>query len=320
MIGFLSLFPLVFPSMSYINNTIEILIMALFGMSLHLLIGYAGLLSLGHCAFFAVGSYTTGLLLRETSLSVPFALFTGMVLAGPVGLIMGYFCTRLTGFYFAFLTLAFSQIIYVIVVRWVNLTGGDQGLIGGIPKPPMHFFGWFIDISSRLNFYYFTALLVCGSLILCKIIIDSPFGWVLRCIRENPSRARFIGFNVRRYQVSIFIIAGIFGALAGGLTALNINGAYPEHAYWIRGADPIFMILIGGMKSFAGPIVGAAVLVFLNIFITPHTRYFAFFLGAVLIFFIVFARMGIVDFFVFKKEIWGKALGWEKIKILFGAK
>lgn len=287
------------------------LINALFGVSLNLLVGYSGLLSLGHCAFFAVGSYTTGILLREASISIPVALMCGSVLAALVALAMGYLCTRLTKFYFAFLTLALSQIVYIVVVRWVSLTGGDQGLIGGIPHPGIRLLGLTVDVSSRLNFYYFTAITVCLSFILCKVIVDSPFGWVLRCIRENQLRTRFIGVNVRKYELGVFTIAGIFGALSGGLAALNINGCYAEHAHWLKGAEPIFMILIGGMKTFAGPIVGAAVLVFLNTIIGAYTRFSALILGAVLIFLVAFARMGIVDFIL---------LQWERLPKLWGGK
>lgn len=316
LIGFLLLFPLVFPSLFYINNMTEILINALFGVSLNLLIGYTGLLSLGHNAFFGLGSYTIGVLLRETSFGIPLTFFSLLLLSGMYALFMGYFCTRLTRFYFAFLSLALSQIIYIIIVRWVSLTGGHQGLIGGIPKPPIDLFIWSIDIAPRLNFYYFTVLLVCGSFILLKVIVDSPFGWVLRCIRESAVRAQFIGINIRRYQVAIFIIAGIFGALSGGLAALNINGSYPEHAEWFRGADPIFMILIGGMNNFFGPVVGAAVMVFLYTLLSSYTRYSAFFLGVILILLVTFARMGIVDFIVLKKEIWREATNLHKFKDL----
>lgn len=319
-IGFLLLFPVVFSSQAYLNNIIEILILALFGVSLNLLVGYTGLLSLGHCAFFAIGSYSAGILLQRTSLSVPSVFFSGMVLSGIAALVMGYFCTRLTRFYFSFLTLAFSQIIYVIVMKWVSVTGGGQGLIGGIPKPAFHILGWVVDVAPRLNFYYFTVLVTCGSFILCKVIIDSPFGWILRCVRENSLRAQFIGINIRRYQLIIFVVAGIFGALAGGLTALNISGCYPDHAYWMKGADPIFVILIGGMNSFVGPIVGSAVFIFLSTWITPHTRFLGLFLGAILVFISVFARMGIVDFLILKKDIWREAVGWGKSKKSLTAK
>ena len=300
LIGFLLLAPLVFRSPSYVNNVVEVLIYALFGVSLNLLIGYTGLLSLGQNAFFGLGSYAMGVILRETSFGIPTTMLSLFFLSAVYAAFMGYFCTRLTRFYFAFLTLAFSQIIYVIIIKWVSVTGGHQGLTGGIPKPPIHLFAWAIDIAPRLNFYYFTVVVVMGSFILCRLIVNSPFGWVLRSIRENAVRAQFVGINIRRYQVAIFIISGMFAGLAGGLTALNISGSYPEHAEWIRGADPIFMILIGGMKNFFGPVVGAGVLVFLNTVLTSHTRYSSFLLGVILILLVTFARMGIVDLFVLK--------------------
>jgi branched-chain amino acid transport system permease protein len=311
LIVFLLIFPLVSSSLSFLNNATEILIDALFGVSLNLLIGYTGLLSLGHCAFFALGSYGTGILLREASISIPLALIGGAFLAAVVALAMGYLCTRLTKFYFAFLTLALSQIVYIVVVKWVSLTGGEQGLIGGIPHPPIRLLGFAFDISSRLHFYYFTVLLVCGSFILCKMIVDSPFGWLLRCMRENQARTQFVGVNVRRYQLGVFVIAGVFAAISGGLTALNLNGCYADHAQWLKGADPIFMILIGGMKTFAGPMVGAAALVCLNTFIGAYTRYSALILGAILIFLVAFARMGIVDFVL---------LQWESLRRFAGKK
>jgi branched-chain amino acid transport system permease protein len=301
---FLVLFPLCFHSLFYINNMIDILIGALFGVSLNLLIGYTGLLSLGQNAFFGLGSYTMGVLLRQTSLGIPLTLLSLMFLGAVYAVFMGYFCTRLTRFYFAFLTLAFSQIVYIIIIKWTSLTGGQQGLIGGIPVPLIHLLpGLSVDIGPRLHFYYFTVVLVVGSFILCKAVVNSPFGWVLRSIRENATRAQFVGINIRRYQIGIFVISGIFTAVAGGLTALNISGAYPDHAEWIKGADPIFMILIGGMKNFFGPVVGAAVMVFLNTFLTSHTRYASFFLGAVMIFIVSSARMGLLDYLFYQKGV-----------------
>ena len=308
-IGFLILFPLFFPSLSYLNNVIDILIGGLFGVSLNLLIGYTGLLSLGQNAFFGLGSYAMGILLRQTSLGIPMTLVSLMFLAAVFAVFMGYFCTRLTNFYFAFLTLAFSQIIYIIIIKWTTVTGGPQGLIGGIPIPVINLFGWSVDIAPRLHFYYFTVLVVCGSFMLSKAIVNSPFGWVLRSIRENPVRAQFVGVNIRRYQIGIFVISGIFAALSGGLTALNISGAYPDHAEWIKGADPIMMILIGGMKNFFGPVVGAGVMVFLNNFLTSHTSYTSFFLGVIMILIIVFARMGIVDYLFYQTGVFRGVAG-----------
>lgn len=297
-IGFLIVFPLAFPSAFYINTAIDFLIASLFGVSLNLLVGYTGLLSLGHNAFLGIGSYAMGILLRQTSLGIPMTLVSLMALAAIFGLFMGYFCTRLTKFYFGFLSVALSQVIYFIVIRWTSVTGGYQGLIGGIPTPPIHLFGWSIDIGTRLHLYYFAVFLVCGSFMLCKAIVNSPFGWVLRSIRENPLRAQFVGINARRYQIGVFVISGVFGALAGGLTALNVSGAYPEHADFLKGIDPVFAILIGGMNNFFGPVVGAGVMTFLNIFLSTHTRYLQFFLGVALILIVMLFRVGLLDFLV----------------------
>ena len=313
-IGFLLLLPLAFPIPFVINNTVEILIGALFGVSLNLLVGYTGLLSLGHNAFLGLGSYTAAILLREASFGIPATLLGLFLASGLFALFMGYLCTRLTKFYFAFLTLALSQIIYIIIVRWTSVTGGFQGLKGGIPMPPIRFFAWSVDIAPRLHFYYFTVVLACASFIVCKAVVGSPFGWVLRCIRENALRAQFIGINVRRYQVAVFVISGMFGALSGGLTALNINGSYPDQAEWIRGADPIFMILIGGMNTFFGPVLGAGVMVFLNTVLTTYTRFAPFFLGFILVILVTVVRMGILDYIVLKKKAWGKVANRRTIK------
>jgi branched-chain amino acid transport system permease protein len=296
-IGFLVLFPLVFHSLFYINNMIDVLIGALFAVSLNLLIGYSGLLSLGHNAFFGLGSYAMGVLLRQASLGLPLTIVCLMAMAALYALFMGYFCMRLTKFYFGFLTIAFSQVIYIIIIKWTSVTGGLQGLIGGIPVPAINILGLSIDIAAtRLHFYYFVVFVVACSLILCKAVVNSPFGWVLRSIRENAVRAQYVGINIKRYQIAMFVISGMFAAISGGLTALNISGAYPDHAEWIKGADPIFMILIGGMNNFFGPVLGSGVMVFLNTFLTSHTRYASFFLGLTLILIVSFARMGIIDY------------------------
>ena len=317
-IGFLLLLPLAFPSPFIINNIIEILIGALFAISLNLLVGYTGLLSLGHNAFLGLGSYTMAILLRQASFGIPATLLGMFLVSGLFALVMGYLSTRLTKFYFAFLTLALSQIVYIAIVRWTSVTGGLQGLKGGIPMPPIHLFAWSMDISnSRLHFYYFTVILVFASFILCKAVVDSPFGWVLRSIRENTLRAQFIGINVRRFQVAVFVISGMFGALSGALTALNINGSYPEQAEWIRGADPIFMILIGGMNNFFGPLLGSVVMVFLNTILTTYTRFAPFFLGVILLLLVTVIRMGIIDFLVLKKGVLRKAVNsWKTTGLL----
>jgi len=273
----------------------EILIMAIFALSLNLLIGYTGLVSFGHAAFFAIGSYTVGIILQKYSISIFLALICGMALAGVAALIIGYFVTRLTAIYFSFLTLAFGQIIYTIIVKWESLTGGDQGLVGGIPRPPLDLFGWVIDMKSPVSLYYLIVVMFFISTIIIKIITDSPFGWIMRAIRENSERINFLGINVRKFQIIIFTISGVFTALAGGLVALHVSGAYSDHAYWSKSAEPIFMIMVGGMRVFAGPILGAFIVTELSADVIKFVGLWGVIYGGFSIAYLMISREGILD-------------------------
>jgi branched-chain amino acid transport system permease protein len=297
----LVIIPLMFPSMKFINIVSEMLIMALFAVSLNLLIGYTGLVSFGHCAFFAIGSYTVGIMLQKFGPSLPFAipltLLCGMVLSGIGALIIGYFCTRLTEIYFAFLTLAFSQIIYSIIIKWEGFTGGDQGLVGGLPKPPISFFSLGIDMKSPYSIYFLVVIATVLSFFLLKTLTESPFGWIMRGIRDNSERIRFLGIDVRKYQIMIFVVSGIFTGLAGGLMALHVSGSYPDHAHWTKAAEPIFMIMVGGMEVFAGPILGAILVTQVSAYIVAYAGVgtWGLIFGGLLIVFLMFSRKGILD-------------------------
>jgi len=297
--AFTIIVPLVFHSLPFINIVEEILIMALFAVSLNLLIGYTGLVSFGHCAFFAVGSYTVGIMLQTLSGSLPFAvpltLLFAMIVAGLFAVVIGYFCTRLTAIYFAFLTLAFSQIVYAFIIKWESFTGGDQGLVGGIPRPPISLFGLSIDISTPYSMYFLTVIVTLISFFLLKLLTDSPFGWTLRCLRDNAERMDFLGINVRRYQLIVFVISGVFTGLAGGLMALHVSGSYPDHAYWSKAAEPIFMIMVGGVKCFAGPILGAFVVTELGAYLSSYIGLWGLIFGSFLIIFLLISRQGILD-------------------------
>jgi branched-chain amino acid transport system permease protein len=305
--AFLVIFPLLLPMVSFVNLVSEMLIMALFAVSLNLLIGYTGIVSFGHSAFFAMGSYTVGLMLQKISpimpWPIPSALLCAMIFSGIVACVIGYFCTRLTAIYFAFLSLAFSQIIYAIIIKWENFTGGDQGLVGGIPRPPIHLLGWSIDMTSPFSLYFLTLVLTVVSFFLLKILTDSPFGWILRSIRDNPERVNFLGINVRRYQIIVFTISGIFTGLAGGLMALHISGSYPDHATWAKSAEPIFMIMVGGLRVFAGPILGAFILTELSAELSPYIGLKGLIFGSILIAFLMISRQGILDVLTAKWEI-----------------
>jgi branched-chain amino acid transport system permease protein len=310
--GAMILLPFFYYSNFLINYITQILIMALFAVSLNLLVGYTGMISFGHAAYYGVGAYSVGILLQKYSTSLLGSLFIAVAFAAITAVIIGLFCIRLGEIYFAMLTMAFAQIVYTIVVKWTPMTGGDQGLIGGIPKPPISFLGLSFDIGTPLNFYFFTVILVIGSFIICKFIVDSPFGAILKTIRDNSLRTYFIGIPVKIYQLIIFVIAGTFAGLSGALMALFISGAYPDFTYWTKGAEPIFMILVGGMGSLLGPIIGAAIFNLLTAYITMYTHLYELIMGSVLVVFILSLKKGIVDHLL-ESRLW-KRLSSSRLK------
>src|SRR5881396_1250733 len=263
----------------------DIAIWALFATSLNLLVGVTGLVSFGHAAYFGIGAYTTGLLMKK--LSVPFLLAfpAAGVLAGGLALVFGFFCVRLTRIYFAMLTLAFAQIVWAICFKWNEVTGGEQGM-PEIPYPALDwmqrlpFFG---DFRASDHFYLVTVVLVALCFWVLRRIVGSPFGRLLTTIRENPERAEFIGVSVRRYELIAFVIAGIFAGLAGGLFGIFNRGVFPDFAYWTKSSEVLIMTLLGGMGSFWGPAIGALALILLNQQIVSYTQYCPFVLGTILI-------------------------------------
>ena len=267
----------------------DVVIWALFATSLNLLVGYTGLVSFGHAAYFGVGAYATGILMKK--LGAPFLLAwpAAGVVAGACALVFGFFCVRLTRIYFAMLTLAFAQIVWAICFKWNEVTGGEQGM----PEIPYPDFGWVERWGARVpllggwrtsEYYYFvTLVLVAASLFALHRIVGSPFGRILTSIRENAERAEFIGVNVRRYELAAFVLAGAFAGLAGGLFGIFNRGVFPDFAYWTKSSEVLIMTLLGGMGSFYGPSIGALVLILLNQQIVSYTEYWPLVLGTVLV-------------------------------------
>lgn len=285
-IALLVLLPLT-ESRFYIFLGTDLLIMGLFAVSLNLLVGYTGLVSFGHAAFFGVGAYTYTLLMKKASLPFALAFPAAAVFGAVIALGVGFFCIRLTKIYFAMLTLAFSQILWAIVFKWNSLTGGDNGIIG-IPFPR------FLD--SSVHFYYFTLVTVTVSLFVLRQMVNSPFGRMLTTIRENPERTEFIGVNVRLFQLIVFMISGFFAAIAGALFAILNRSIFPDLLYWPQSAEVLIMTLLGGMYSFFGPLVGAAVLLYLRMQVTSYTQYWPVILGTILALLLFFFPGGIVGF------------------------
>ena len=299
---FLLIFFFVIPSPGIHDIIQKVFILGLFALSLNILIGYLGLVAFGHAAFFAAGAYTLGLFLQSSivnnlgSLSIPAAIISAIFISTILAAFIGAICIRLKDIYFSFLTLAFQMLIYSIILALVDITGGDQGLMGGFPKPP--FLG--IDLGKPFDFYAFTIFISIITIVLLRQLIESPFGYGLRMIRDNPDRPASLGFNNQKHKLIAFIIAGSIAGLAGSLQALLDVGAYPEWAFWAKSAEPLFMILLGGMHSFLGPLMGAFIFEILNDFVTANTRYYGLVLGLVILSFVLGLRRGLLDWLLIK--------------------
>jgi len=274
----------------------DVAILALFAVSLNLLLGYTGLVSFGHAAYFGIGAYATGILMKKAGIPFLLAFPAAGVLAGLFALVFGFFCVRLTKIYFAMLTLAFAQIVWAICFKWNDVTGGEQGM----PEIPYPDLAWMerLPLAGQLrtsdHFYLLTVVLVAACLWVLRRIVGSPFGRILTTIRENPERAEFIGVNVRRFELIAFVIAGAFAGLAGGLFGIFNRGVFPDFVYWSKSSEVLIMTILGGIGYFYGPAVGALVLLVLNQQITSYTQYWPFILGTILIVLLFAFPSGIV--------------------------
>jgi branched-chain amino acid transport system permease protein len=274
----------------------QIFIASLMAIAFNLLLGTTGLLSFGQAAFFGVGAYTVGLLLTKGGFATLPALLLAPVAAGVVAGVVGFFCVRLSGVHFAMLTLAFGQLIFTVAYKWYGLTGGDNG-IQGIPVKPIPLGGLgSLDLGSNQAMYYFVLAVVGLAVALLRRFRSSPFGATLKAIRENSQRASFLGLNIHLYQWTAFVVAGAFTGLAGGLFAMMEKSISPEIIHWSKSAEPVFMTIIGGIYTFAGPAVGAVVYVILNSYIVAWTENWALVLGLVLLTLVLLLPGGVVGF------------------------
>ena len=204
---------------------------------------------------------------------------------------VGAICVRLTHVAFTFLTLAVQMMFYSLLVAWSSLTGGEQGLIGGLPKPA--FFG--IDLARPGHFYAFNVAVFVLCLLVLRRIVQSPFGAALRMIRDNAERALFLGIPVGRYKLAAFVISSVFACVAGILMSLFVSGAFPNFAYWSMSGEGLFMIMLGGAQTFLGPALGALLLIILESLVTVHTRHHGLVLGAIILVAVLGLRRGILD-------------------------
>jgi branched-chain amino acid transport system permease protein len=265
----------------------EILIWGIFAMSLDLLMGYAGMVSFGHSAFFGIGGYVAALALAKSPGLIS-ALVLPALAAGLAALVIGFFSIRVSGVYFIMLTLAFSQMFhaYTFQVSWL---GAEDGLVG-IPRPVVP--GW--DVSSLRGFHGYLLTLVTLSALVLWRIVRSPFGHVLRGIHENEARMEAVGYAVDRYKLVAFVVAGVFAGLAGSLY-VQFNGSItPDAFFWKTSGEALLMVIIGGTGTLGGAVLGAAAFILLQSLVSTYTERWMFILGATFILFVLFAPGGIV--------------------------
>jgi branched-chain amino acid transport system permease protein len=280
----------------YIQLIIKMFIMSLLSLSFTLLLGYTGMLSFGQSAYYTVGAYACSLYLKKvSSVSIFVPIVGSVLLSGAIAFVIGFFCVRLTRVYFAMLTLAFSQLIYAIVFKWYNFTGGDNGLVG-IPVPELMLFGLSIDLRYTNNYYYLTLSLVLITGLISKLILDSHFGSILRSIRENPNRTEYLGIKVRNYQLMIFVFAGGVGGLAGALVGPFDRSIFPEMAFWTTSGEAAFMSILGGIYNLAGPFIGAIIFQLLQNIVRSYTEYWSIIVGGTLVIIVIFLPGGIAGF------------------------
>jgi branched-chain amino acid transport system permease protein len=283
----------------------EIVIMGFFAMSFNLLLGYTGLLSFGQAGFFGVGAYGVGLILMSGGESLFIAMAVGVLSAAFAALLIGYLCVRRDEIYFAMITLGFGMMLYTIAHSWIELTGGSDGL-PILSLPPLRLLGMELSLFDPVNIY-FLVVVVCalGAWVLWRVV-RSPFGLMLRAMRENKERLSFAGADVQRVRLVAFVVAGALAGLAGGLFALFSTMATPDFLHWGFSAKAVLMTVLGGSEIFFGPAFGAAIFFGLEQLATHYTENWMIILGAIIIPVVIFFPKGIlgtlVHWFRTKKE------------------
>ena len=284
-VAFVGLLILPFVGSRYsVELATQILIFGLLATSLNILVGYLGAASFGHAAFFAIGGYACAYFLTTLALPLVVSMIGAIALTALAALVIGFFCVRLNEIYFSMLTLAFSMLIWAIALKWKPVTGGDDGFVG-VAVPAY--------LSNYFTFFLFTLGAVAVSVAVLMVIGNSTMGRVFIAIRENQTRASFLGVNVRRMRLIAFVIAGTFAGIAGTLLALYVRGMYPETAFWSQSGHVLIMVLLGGMHAFIGPFLGALVLTLLEVTIGQYTEYWQVFVGIVLVIVVLAAPEGI---------------------------
>jgi branched-chain amino acid transport system permease protein len=291
-LGAAALAALVAPLLSAYPLTLltQAAIIAILAMSLDVLLGYTGLPSLGHAAYFGVAAYTVGILTTEHQVGFVVCLLAGVALAALTAAIFGLLAIRASGTYFLMITLALGMVVWGLAFRWVSMTKGDNG-IAGVPRPAL---GLPWSLGQPLPFFYFALVASMVAWALLGLLVRSPFGMSLQGIRESESRMRALGYNVWLHKYLAFVIAGTFAGFAGVLWAYYNGFVSPVDVQLVTSVETLLMVALGGPGTLAGPALGATLIVFLKNFVSVYTKRWLLILGAVYIGVILFAPQGVL--------------------------
>jgi branched-chain amino acid transport system permease protein len=271
----------------------EILIYGIFAMSLDLILGYTGLVSFGHAAFFGVGAYAAGIAAVRLSPHMGLTLPLALVAAALAALVIGYLSIRAAGIYFLMLTLAFAQVLYAVAFKWTPVTGGSNGL-SGIPRPALGLIPGGNELAEPARFYLFTFVVFLLVYYGLRRVVGSPFGHVLVGIRENEARMSAIGYDVARFKLAAFVLAGVLAGLAGALNSYLNVFVSPSQLNWTMSGQVMVMVIIGGVGTLVGPVLGAGLVLLLQNLVSSQTDRWPMIMGAVFIIFVLVAPFGMV--------------------------
>jgi branched-chain amino acid transport system permease protein len=294
-LALLTIAPLVLPPF-WQRFATEILIWGLLAMSSDILIGYTGMVSFGHSAFFGLGMYgAAAALLTVKPPNLWLAILYGLVGAGLIAVFVAFFATRLRDIYFAISTLVFSQIFYVIIFTWTEVTGGENGLTFG--QPALSLPGLAAARFTPVTFHWFVLAVVTLSYVIVRRVTQSPFGTVLQSIRENEPRTRAIGYHVERYKIVAVMLSGLFAGLSGVLYALQNKFAAPDFVFFVVSGEVVIFNVMGGMGTLVGPFAGAAFFLLLREGLSRFlTEYYLIPLGVIFVVMVIFVPQGLLGF------------------------
>jgi branched-chain amino acid transport system permease protein len=275
----------------------RVIVLALAAMSLNFLLGFTGVLSFGHAAYFGLGAYGVGLTIKYLCASTPLGMLVGVVVGTLAAAVIGVLIVRLRGVYFAMVTIAFGQVFYFIAYRWNAVTGGDDGLSGWHSIPINLGFAKLDILNDPIAFYYFVLACFAVAVGVMALLLRSPFGRTLLAIRENERRARFIGIPVEQHIWLSWLVSCLFVSLAGTLYALLNNFADPHDLRWDQSGYFVIMAVLGGMRSFWGPLIGAAIFVVLQNYVSGQTENWMSFIGLFFVLVVLFFPRGVLGIF-----------------------